>query len=517
MRIRVFTLLLALSAITVAGMAAFFSVYGIAKLFAGSLIPVAIMAGSLELAKLVTASFLYRYWRKVRWHLKTYFSLGVLILMIITSAGIVGYLTNSYQGTTVNLERQQTRLDLLESEASRLTQDKERLQTEKEQYQTALSQEMQGLVFTEETRFLDTKRRKEAVQRFQPLIDERETRIQEINDKLITMQSNISDLKLEMIDTGVDIGPLVYLARLFNTSMDTVVKYFIFMIIFVFDPLAVALVIATNMVMEEDKRKAEEESAQKISADEPKKEYDFSESTPSPYTPNAETRKAIEDADKGIGLTELESIDDLFDVEEDKVFPMKPKQAGKIVGTFYPEEIDNETLEVGESFADGEPEYEPTEDDASFLNEIDADKQEEKMEEPEVEPQETEEKPPVLKKHTSVLKKHTNSDLIVGDMCFKDYLEFAKEKRKHLGEIEPEDIEDVPDPDDFEEHIPAPKKDDKKPKKLIKKKKLIKPMTEEEIRIEMDRIFSEAADQSDEEVFVTPYDSSEGIVEYKYD
>ena len=91
-----FNWILGLSALAISGMAAFFSVTGIAMLFSGSFFAVALMAASLEVGKLVTASFLYRYWKVVNWLQKTYMTIAVVVLIGITSMGIFGFLSNSY-------------------------------------------------------------------------------------------------------------------------------------------------------------------------------------------------------------------------------------------------------------------------------------------------------------------------------------------------------------------------------------------------------------------------------------
>ena len=109
-RVKNFTTLIGVSALLVAGSAAFFSVFGLSKLFAGAQLSVIIMAGSLEFSKLVAASFLYQYWYSASKLLKTYLSIGVVVLVLITSAGIFGYLSNAYQGATINFEKQSTAL-----------------------------------------------------------------------------------------------------------------------------------------------------------------------------------------------------------------------------------------------------------------------------------------------------------------------------------------------------------------------------------------------------------------------
>mgnify|MGYP007026221088 CR=1 FL=1 len=109
---KIFNWMLGLSALAVSGMAAFFSVTGIAMLFNGSFFAVALMATSLEVGKLITASFLYRYWKVVNWLQKCYMTLSVLILIGITSMGIFGFLSNSYMGATVEFDTLLTKLSV---------------------------------------------------------------------------------------------------------------------------------------------------------------------------------------------------------------------------------------------------------------------------------------------------------------------------------------------------------------------------------------------------------------------
>ena len=105
-----FNKLIGASALTIAGSAAFFSVFGLSKLFAGAQLAVIIMAGSLEFGKLVAASFLYRFWDKINPLHRTYMTIATVILVLITSAGIFGFLSNAYQGATVGFEKESTAL-----------------------------------------------------------------------------------------------------------------------------------------------------------------------------------------------------------------------------------------------------------------------------------------------------------------------------------------------------------------------------------------------------------------------
>ena len=127
---RFFTPLLGFSALFVAFNAAFFSVFGLSKLFAGATSSVIMMASSLELAKLVTAAYLYRYWDNINTIMKTYLLLGVITLILITSGGIFGFLSNAYQGATIDFEKQSTTLIYKEDRLEQLEEDKSYLKEE---------------------------------------------------------------------------------------------------------------------------------------------------------------------------------------------------------------------------------------------------------------------------------------------------------------------------------------------------------------------------------------------------
>ena len=230
-----FQLTLGLSALFIAGCAAFFSVFGIGKLFSGAFIAVVIMASSLEIGKLVTASFLYRYWDKINLLQKVYMAAATIMLIFITSAGIFGYLSNAYQGATVEFEKQTTALFFKEEQVEQLEEDKQFLLNE-------LDQQVQSLP----DNYITAKRK---------LREDYNPQILSINSELLDLKKEVGELKTNLVETGVDVGPAVYLARTFNTDIDTVVKFFIFILIFVFDPLAVMLVVAYNQVLLENRPK----------------------------------------------------------------------------------------------------------------------------------------------------------------------------------------------------------------------------------------------------------------------
>ena len=229
-----------IAALLIAGSAGFFSVFGLSKLFAGAALSVIIMAGSLEFGKLVTAAFLYRYWDKINLFQKTYLMTAVITLVLITSAGIFGYLSNAYQGATVTFEKQSNQLIAYEDRLEQLQEDK-----------SFLKEELEVQVNDLPDNYITAKRK---------LREEYNPRIQQVNDEILDVKGKIGDLKVGLVETGVDVGPAIYLARTFDTDVDSVVKFFIFILIFVFDPLAVMLVVAFNqaLILREDKKDAGE-------------------------------------------------------------------------------------------------------------------------------------------------------------------------------------------------------------------------------------------------------------------
>jgi len=225
-----FSNLVGISALLIAFSAAFFSVFGLSKLFAGAELSVIIMASSLEFGKLVAASFLYRYWDKINLLQKFYMTFATVILIIITSAGIFGFLSNAYQGATVEFEKESTNLIFKEDRLKQLQEDKLYLKEELEQAIADLPDNYR------------TARRK--------LREDYQPQISEINKQMIDLKGEIGELKTALVETGVDVGPVIYLARTFQTDIDTVVKFFIFILIFVFDPMAVMFVISYNVALE---------------------------------------------------------------------------------------------------------------------------------------------------------------------------------------------------------------------------------------------------------------------------
>ena len=251
--------MIGLSALAVSGSAAFYSVFGLSKLFAGASFQVIIMAGSLEFAKLVTASLLYQYWNTINKFLRTYLSIAVFVLMVITSGGIYGFLSGAYQETATKSEFLDKSLAVLETKQTRFEESKTDLLLEKTQLnqtitdlRTSLSNPAQVQYVDRESGQLITTTSSSARKALQSELTATITDRDNINLKLEAVQDSIMRLDTELLDLEIgneeqrELGPLKYLAETTGKDMGQVVNWFLLLIIFVFDPLAIAMVIAAN-------------------------------------------------------------------------------------------------------------------------------------------------------------------------------------------------------------------------------------------------------------------------------
>ncbi len=256
-----FSFLIALSATLVAGCAAYYSVFGLSQLFAGASLAVIIMASSLEFAKIVSVSFLQRYWFKVSNSLKIYLTIGVFILVCITSAGIYGFLSNAYQKTADKLALSEGELTVINGKKSLFDKNIQDNQTIINTKSSRLTQ-LNNLRTTQELR-MDAANSNTEQTRIRNDINIATKEIEKLNGEIdglniknvaLTDSSNVYANKAIQSKTGnsvaAEIGPLKYLAELTGQPMDKIVNWFILLLIFVFDPLAVALVIATNKMLQ---------------------------------------------------------------------------------------------------------------------------------------------------------------------------------------------------------------------------------------------------------------------------
>ena len=270
MKKRLLPMLIALSALTVSGSAAFYSVFGLSKLFAGASTQVIIMAGSLEFAKLVTASLLYQYWDTINKALRAYLAVAVFVLMVITSGGIYGFLSGAYQETATKSEFLDKSLAVLETKQTRFEESKTDLTLEKAQLnqtitdlRTSLSNPAQVQYIDRESGQLITTTSSSARKALQSELSATITDRDNINLKLEAVQDSIMRLDSELLDLEIgneeqrELGPLKYLAETTGKDMGQVVNWFLLLIVFVFDPLAIAMVVAANFAFAQIKPKYE--------------------------------------------------------------------------------------------------------------------------------------------------------------------------------------------------------------------------------------------------------------------
>lgn len=263
---KILPFIIALSALSVSASAAFYSVSGLSKLFAGASTQVMIMAGSLEVAKLVIASLLYQYWDTLNKTLRTYLSVATVVLVLITSMGIYGYLSAAYQETATKSLNADAQVTLLETKKQNFVQQRDLYNTEKTNLVQGITQLQTGLAGNK-TSYVDKKgnliqstsnaNRKS----FEKQLDNSNARQSEISAKLDVINDSIFKLDTQIIEaktnnnTAGELGPLKYLSNLTGASMDNIINWLLLVIIFVFDPLAIALVIAANFAFDQTKFK----------------------------------------------------------------------------------------------------------------------------------------------------------------------------------------------------------------------------------------------------------------------
>jgi hypothetical protein len=273
--------------------AAYYSIIGLSMLFAGVALPVIIMASFLEASKLTIATLLHNYWNKLNILLKTYLTTAVVILSIITSAGIYGLLSSGYQTTANKSNVIDQQINVLENKKQSYNQIKEGYLKDKEsilkstsELRLALSKntvlqsvDKKGNVITRESKG----NRKAFEQQLNSSIKSEEilsSKLDVINDSIFSLESQILNIKANN-ELANELGPLKYLSNLTGQPMDKVINWFLIIIILVFDPLAIALIVAANFAFSQISPKEPEEisTVENLPLEEPTSEPNL---TPSP-------------------------------------------------------------------------------------------------------------------------------------------------------------------------------------------------------------------------------------------
>ena len=269
-----FPFIIAFSALSISASAAFYSVSGLSKLFAGAQLEVIIMAGSLEFGKLVIASLLYQYWDSINKWLRTYLTVAAVILVLITSMGIYGFLSAAYQETYQKLIVQQNEIEFLENKSQFYQDDIDRYDEELVRISNNIStlsnsraSSIQVRDTTSSTGFRNTISTTE-LRLAQSRINVEEENRKAVQAKRQVAADSLQTYKLQILelqndaDTVGELGPLQYLSGLTGTPMDKIINILLLVIIFVFDPLAISMVVAANFAfdMANPKRKEDEET-----------------------------------------------------------------------------------------------------------------------------------------------------------------------------------------------------------------------------------------------------------------
>ena len=279
-----FPFIIAFTALSVSASAAFYSVSGLSKLFAGAAFEVIIMAGSLEVAKLVIASLLYQYWSVINKGLRVYLTVATFILVLITSMGIYGFLSSAYQDTyrQLTIKNNKTsfltqKKDFYNKDVIRYDQELERISNNISTLSNAKVSNIQVRDTTVSSGFRSTISTTE-LRLSQKRIDVEEQNRKDVQAKREQVADSLQKYQLAILelendsDVAGELGPLEYLSKLTNTSMDRIINYLLLVIIFVFDPLAISLVIAANFAFDQAYPKKEEEEIEEVEDEEEKTE-----------------------------------------------------------------------------------------------------------------------------------------------------------------------------------------------------------------------------------------------------
>ena len=265
LKANIFPSIIALSALSVSLSAAFYSVSGLSKLFAGASFEVIIMATSLEVAKLVIASLLYQYWDTLNKLLRTYLTVSAAVLVLITSMGIYGFLSAAYQESYSKLNVSLNEISFLESKAKFYEDDVIRYDAELERISnnigTLSSAKSQQIQYTDADGTVRNTVSTAELRLAQSRIATEEVNRQEVNKKRTIAADSLQKYRVEILELqnnselAAELGPLQYLSGLTGAPMDKIINILLLVIIFVFDPLAISLVVAANFAFDQANKK----------------------------------------------------------------------------------------------------------------------------------------------------------------------------------------------------------------------------------------------------------------------
>jgi len=248
-----FTVALGLSAV-----AAYYAVAGLIAIFAAAVIPIAIMGSLLEASKLVVASWLYRNWKEIPLLLKSYFTVALVVLMLLTSMGIFGFLSKAHLDQAIPTGDVQSKLALID----------EKIKTEKENINASRKElsQLDAQVDQTITRTTEASGAERAIQIRRNQQKDRSRILNEIGNaqtKIAKLNEERAPIASEVRKVEAEVGPIKYIAQVIYGDADTdllekAVRFVTILIVLVFDPLAVLMLVAANWQMRKDKETGEE-------------------------------------------------------------------------------------------------------------------------------------------------------------------------------------------------------------------------------------------------------------------
>ncbi len=287
-------------ALGLSGTAAYYSVVGLSIVFVGVAMPVIIMGSFLEISKIAIATYLHDKWKETYGVLKIYLTMALVTLSLITSLGIYGLLSTGFQGNIAKLEINEKQVKNVEVKKKRFEEVKDELTKEKTILDGDITKLRDGLSNNTTTQSVDRKtgqvitrandgNRKSFESQLSQAQVRRDTiakRIDNMNDSITKLDVDILNMESEEI-SGSELGALKYVSELLDWDIKRTANLFILILIFVFDPLAITLVIATNQAF---KGKRKDDDSQKDN-DVPQKEE--TDQVTTNYRPSSEEVKRV--------------------------------------------------------------------------------------------------------------------------------------------------------------------------------------------------------------------------------
>ena len=231
-----------ITSLAIAAVAAWYSIIGLTTIFSAAVVPIIIMGVVLEIGKLVAAAWVYQNWKETNVLLKSYLVSAIVVLMLITSMGIYGFLSKSHIDAGINTTKISVKLERLDNRIDSEQRQIDRAEKTLKQLDDRLEKMNEGWFITRGIK--QREKEQEERQQLNDIIKKSESEIDKLLDKK-------SEYQLEVKNFEVEVGPIKYIAALVygdeaKNYLDNTVRYVILLLIFVFDPLAVLLLISAN-------------------------------------------------------------------------------------------------------------------------------------------------------------------------------------------------------------------------------------------------------------------------------